>query len=32
MEKVLLKFQQFMYEQYREEDEHFYETNGRLKF
>lgn len=32
MEKVLLKFQQFMYEQYREEDEHFYETNGRLIF
>lgn len=32
MEKALLKFQQFMYEQYREEDEHFYETNGRLIF
>ena len=32
MEKVLLKFQKFMYEQYREEDEHFYETNGRLIF
>jgi Predicted AAA-ATPase. len=32
MEKVLLKFQEFMYEQYREEDEHFYETNGRLIF
>lgn len=32
MEKVLLKFQEFMYEQYREEDEHFYEFNGRLIF
>lgn len=32
MEKLLLKFQEFMYEQYREEDEHFYETNGRLIF
>lgn len=32
MEKVLLKFQEFMYEQYREEEEHFYETNGRLIF
>lgn len=32
MEKVLLKFQGFMYEQYREEEEHFYETNGRLIF
>lgn len=32
VEKVLLKFQEFMYEQYREEDEHFYETNGRLIF
>lgn len=32
MGKVLLKFQSFMYEQYREEDEHFYETNGRLIF
>lgn len=32
MEKVLLKFQEFMYEQYREEDERFYETNGRLIF
>ncbi len=32
MEKVLLKFKEFMYEQYREEDEHFYETNGRLIF
>ena len=32
MEKVLLKFQEFMYEQYREEDEHFYESNGRLIF
>ncbi|MDO8685634.1 MAG: AAA-like domain-containing protein [Clostridiales bacterium] len=32
MEKVLLKFQEFMYEQYRQEDERFYETNGRLIF
>jgi Predicted AAA-ATPase. len=32
MEKVLLKFQEFMYEQYRHEDERFYETNGRLIF
>lgn len=32
MEKLLLKFQEFMYEQYREEDEKFYETNGRLIF
>lgn len=32
MEKVILKFQEFMYEQYREEDEHFYESNGRLIF
>jgi uncharacterized protein YeeX (DUF496 family) len=32
MEKILLKFQEFMYEQYREEDERFYETNGRLIF
>jgi hypothetical protein len=27
MEKILLKFQEFMYQEYREEDEHFYETN-----
>ncbi len=32
MEKLLLKFQEFMYAEYREEDEHFYETNGRLIF
>lgn len=32
MERVLIKFQQFMYEQYREEDEHFYESHGRLIF
>ncbi|MDR3597731.1 AAA-like domain-containing protein [Clostridium sp.] len=30
MEKLLLKFQEFMYAEYREEDERFYETNGRL--
>ncbi len=32
MEKTLLKFQEFMYEEYRMEDEKFYETNGRLVF
>ncbi|HEX3047972.1 MAG TPA: AAA-like domain-containing protein [Bacillota bacterium] len=32
MEKVLLKFQEFMNEQYRQEEERFYETNGRLIF
>lgn len=32
MEKVLLKFQEFMYQEYRQEDEKFYETNGRLIF
>jgi hypothetical protein len=32
MEKLLTKFKEFMYEEYREEDEHFYETNGRLIF
>lgn len=32
MEKLLLKFQEFLYAEYREEDEHFYETNGRLIF
>lgn len=32
MEKLLLKFQEFMYQEYREEDEHFYESNGRLIF
>ena len=32
MEKVLLKFAEFMEEQYRQENERFYETNGRLIF
>ncbi len=32
MEKVLLKFQEFMYEEYRQEDERFYETHGRMIF
>jgi hypothetical protein len=32
MQKALLKFQEFMYEEYRQEDEKFYETNGRLIF
>ena len=32
MEKCLLKFQEVMYQEYREEDEKFYETNGRLIF
>ncbi len=32
MEKLLLKFQEFMYAEYREEDERFYETHGRLIF
>lgn len=32
MEKVLLKFQEFMYQEYRQEDEKFYETNARLIF
>jgi len=32
MEDVLAKFGEFMEEQYRQEDERFYETNGRLIF
>jgi len=32
MEKVLLKFQEFMFQEYRKQDEKFYETNGRLIF
>lgn len=32
MEKLLLKFQEFLYAEYREEDERFYETHGRLIF
>lgn len=32
MEKVLLKFQEVMYEEYRKEDETFYENQGRLIF
>lgn len=32
MENALLKFQEFMYQEYRKEDEKFYETNGRLIF
>lgn len=32
MEKVMLKFQEFMKEEYREEDEKFYETHGRMLF
>jgi hypothetical protein len=32
MEKCLLKFQEVMYQEYRQEDERFYETNGRLIF
>ena len=32
MEQVLLKFREFMNEQYRQEDERFYETSGRLIF
>ena len=32
MEKVLLKFQEFMFEEYRKEDEKFYETHGRMIF
>ena len=32
MEKCLLKFQEVMYEEYRKEDERFYESNGRLIF
>jgi hypothetical protein len=32
MEKLLSKFQEFLYAEYREEDERFYETHGRLIF
>lgn len=32
MEKIMLKFQEFMYQEYREEDERFYETHGRMIF
>lgn len=32
MEKLLLKFQEFLYAEYREEDERFYETHARLIF
>ncbi|WP_310605210.1 GxxExxY protein [Anaerosporobacter sp.] len=32
MERILLKFQDFMYEEYRSEDEKFYESQGRLIF
>jgi hypothetical protein len=32
MEKVMLKFQEFMKEEYREEDVKFYETHGRMIF
>jgi hypothetical protein len=32
MEQALFKFQKFMDEQYREEDEKFYGTNGKLIF
>ncbi|MEN8908104.1 MAG: AAA-like domain-containing protein [Clostridiales bacterium] len=32
MERIMLKFKEFMYEEYREEDEKFYETNGRMIF
>ncbi len=32
MEKCLLKFQEVMYQEYRKEDESFYESNGRLIF
>lgn len=32
MEQCLLKFQEVMYQEYKEEDEEFYETNGRLIF
>ncbi len=32
MEKILLKFQSFMYEEYRNEDISFYEKHGRLIF
>lgn len=32
MEKCLLKFQEVMYQEYRQEDERFYETVGRMIF
>jgi hypothetical protein len=32
LERVMLKFQEFMYEEYRERDEKFYETHGRMMF
>ena len=32
MQKILLKFQEFMYQQYRQNEEAFYEKNGRLIF
>lgn len=32
MEKCLLKFQEVMFQEYRQEDERFYETTGRLIF
>jgi hypothetical protein len=32
MERCLVKFQEVMYQEYRNEDEKFYETNGRLIF
>ncbi|MDO8685242.1 MAG: AAA-like domain-containing protein, partial [Clostridiales bacterium] len=32
MEKCLLKFQEVMYQEYRQEDEKFYETTGRMIF
>ncbi|MDO8685491.1 MAG: GxxExxY protein, partial [Clostridiales bacterium] len=31
-EKCLLKFQEVMYQEYRQEDEKFYETTGRMIF
>ena len=32
LENVLLRFQEFMYQEYRKEDESFYEAQGRLIF
>lgn len=32
MERIMLKFQEFMNEEYREQDEKFYETHGRMIF
>ena len=32
MERLLLKFQEFMYQEYRKSDEKFYEKHGRLLF